>query len=246
MLNDFVVMGDKGKVLEMWTGNTPLFALFISSVETAAPQTNAHIANTITGGRDGLLECGQAATAMGTATLTSSPFSTRLRPVSDISNFGDYDYLFLTKAEFRAYDVTLTGDADQDAQILTEIVDSLTSTNDAYVQSRFRFAEIDGWQPNFFRPSLRLKEGSDVFASLNSSNFTGNKANKGDLSIGLSLPYEFNPATPVFMGKPERVQDALLCYAGAGQAIYDSVAAVTKVQRYPVHAYFEFIGVRKS
>lgn len=244
MLNDFVVMGDKGKVLEMWTGNTPLFALFISSIEDAGTQTDTHIDNTIIGGRDGLLECGQAATAMGTTTLATSPYSTRLRPISDISNFADYDYLFLTKAEFRAYDVTLTGDAGQDAQILTELETSLSTTNDAYVQSRFRFAEIDGWQPNFFRPSLKLKEGSDIFASLNSSNFL-KKNNKGDLSIGLSLPFEYNPPTPIYMGKPERIEDALICYAGAGQIIYDTVALANKIQRYPVHAYFEFIGVRK-
>jgi len=237
-----VVMGDKAKVLEMWSNNVPLFALFMSSVETTPEQSATHVTDSILGGRDELLSAGQAATSMGTNALVASPYSTRLRPVSDITNLSNFTRIFLTKVEFHALDTTLTGDATQDAQILSDIEDSLIIA-DSYVQSRFRFAEIGGWQPNFFRPSLKLKDGFDIFGSLNSSNFIG-KNNRGDLSIGLMLPYEYNPPTPIDLGKPSSTTDAIEIYAGAGQIIYDTVALVNKIQRYPIIAYVEFLGVK--
>lgn len=245
MLQDPIVMGEVGLVRELWNRNTSLFATFISSTETANTQSNTHVADSINGGRLELLKGGQSATTMGTNVLTSSPYSTRMRPVTDISNFNAFDVLYLVKADFRVYDTTLTGDANQDAQILTEIEGSLTTyANDAYVQSRFRLAEIGGWQPNFFRPSLRFKEGPDVFGSSGTSNF-GTKSNKGDLSIGFPMPYEFHPPTPFNMGaKPQNVEDALEFYAGCGQLVYDTVAAAFKIQRYPVYAHLEFLGAK--
>lgn len=242
MMNDYVVIGDKAKVLEMWSNNVPLFALFMSSVESANEQTEGHVASTIIGAKTALLAAGQAATSMGTNALTSSPYSTRMRPLNDISNLSNFAKIFLTKIHFRALDVTLTGDAGQDAQILTEIEDSLIIV-DSYVQSRFRFAEIGSWQPNFFRPSVKLKGGSDIFGTMNSSNF-GTKNNRGDLSIGLMLPYEYNPPTPIDMGKAQATSDAIEVYAGAGQIVYDTVALANKIQRYPLIAYMEFLGVK--
>ncbi len=244
-MNDAVVMGEKNLVYELWDSGTSLFATFISSTETANSQTNAHVANTIDGGRLELLKCGQSATAMGSAALEVSPYSTRMRPVVDVSNFSAFDVLYLVKAVFKVYDVTLTGDPNQDAQILTDIENSLSSVNDGYVQSRFRFAEFGSWQPNFFRPTLRLQGGPDIFGNASTSNFAP-KSNKGDISIGFPMPYDFNPPTPRNMGvKPQNREDALELYAGCGQLVMDTATSTLKIQRYPVYAHLEFLGVKK-
>lgn len=239
---DHVVVGNKEGVEEMWQGYTSLFAIFISSTEDEATQTDTHVANTLDGGRLELLNCGASATAMGTKALVASPYSTRLRPVSNLSKFAAYNGIYLLKAEFTPLDTTLTGSAPQDAQIDTEIIDSLLTDNDAYLQSRFRFGSIGDWQPNFFRPSLRVQGGDDVFETLNNSNFGTSKNNLGDLSIGCMLPYTWKPAIPLYLGKVTDLNEAIIVHAGAGQIVEDTVLAVKKVQRYPVHCYMEFLG----
>lgn len=242
MLKDHVVAGTKEDVEEMWEGYTSLFALFVSSTEDDAIQTDTHVASTLDGGRLELLNCGASATAMGTKALAVSPYSTRLRPVSDLSKFAMYNKIYLLKAEFTPMDTTLTGAAPQDAQIDTEIIDSLLTDNDAYLQSRFRFGAIGGWQPNFFRPSLSVQGGGDVFEFLNSSNYGTSKNNLGDLSIGCMLPYTYQPVVPLYLGKVTDLNEAIKIHAGAGQIVEDTVLAVKKVQRYPIHCYVEFLG----
>lgn len=236
MLNDPVVFGNKSAILEAWEGFEPLFATFISSTDTASIQDDDFIANTPDGYLLELLKCGQADAAMGTGALITAPYTTRLRAVTDVSLLGgDNKKVFLTKAIYRAFDVTLTGNVDQDTDTLDAIEGSLTTMNDAYVQSRFRFAEIGGWEPNYFHPHLAVRSSTNIFQTLSSSNF-GKKSNKGDLSIGRSLPFCYEPPIPILLKGLKNVFDALQVYAMAGQWIDG------KIQRYPVLAEFEFIG----
>ncbi|MFN8359302.1 MAG: hypothetical protein U0264_05245 [Candidatus Kapaibacterium sp.] len=244
MLGDPVIVGGPKEVEQMWETYSPLFAIFMSSTETNNTQSNEHIDDSIDGGRLELINCGQSATTMGTRDLIVSPYSTRLRPVTNLSKFALYRKIYLTKIKFYPLDSTLTGEAAQDAQIDTEIQSSLTSLNDAYAQSRFRFSGLPPWQPNFFRPSLSVNGGDDVFDTLSSSNFGEQKNNRGDLSIGPMLPYEYIPPVAIFMGRVANLDEAIRVYAGCGQLVEDTVANEMKVQRYPIHCYIEFMGVK--
>lgn len=243
MLNDHVVAGNIEDTQGMWESHVPLFAIFTSSTESAETQTDGYVENSLDGGRLELLKCGASATTMGTNVLQISPYSTRLRPVTNLSKFKIYRKIYLTKITFNVLDTTLTGSLPQDAQIDTEISDSLISNNDAYVQSRFRFGTIGNWQPNFFRPSVSLKNGDDIFETMVSSNFD-DKNNLGDMSIGAMLPFDYIPPTPHYLGQVLDINDAIRVYAGAGQIIHDTVAGVKKVQRYPIHCQMQFLGMK--
>lgn len=238
--NHVVIANSTQEITNAWKGFTPLFATFASSTQSAASQTNGHIANTIDGYWLELLKCGQSDTEMGSPTLQSAPYSTRLRPTKDISGFSTFTEIYLTKATFQALDVTLTGDANQDSAVLTEIEDSLVSANDAYVQSRFLMGEIGGWLPNFFMPYISIKSGTNVFNSLAMSNFD-TKNNIGDLSMGIMLPYEYIPPVPAFLGKMMNSNDCIEVFCGCGQIVDDG--GTKKIQRYPIIAQFEFLGV---
>ena len=238
-----ILASNKEAIIGAWKSFKPMFAMFISSVESASSFHDEFIADTIDGYRLELLKTGQSDVAMGDNVLQESPYTTRLRPVTDISTFNSQKDVFLTKAVYRAIDVTLTGNTDQDTQIIADIESSLSLSNDSYVQSRFRFAEIGNWQPNFFRPHLQTKSVSNVFSTFGSSNF-GEKRNKGDLSIGPMLPYEYEPPMPIWIGPLLAEPDCLQVYCGAGQIVEDTVTHELKIQRYPVVAYFEFLGVK--
>ncbi|MBK9249354.1 MAG: hypothetical protein IPM69_14885 [Ignavibacteria bacterium] len=243
MLRDHVVAGSLEETQEMWEAHSPLFAIFMSSTESAETQTNDFVLSSLDGGRLELLNCGASATTMGTNVLQVSPYSTRLRPVTNLSKFKIYRKIYLTKITFNVLDTTLTGAIPQDAQVDTEISDSLITNNDAYVQSRFRFGTIGNWQPNFFRPSVSLKNGDDIFETMVSSNFD-DKDNLGDMSIGPMLPYEYIPPIPHYLGQVLDLNDAIREYAKAGQIVQDTVAGVKKIQRYPIHCQMEFLGIK--
>lgn len=243
-LGGLVPLGTAQNMFGAWDVAEPIFSSFISSTETNDTPTDGHIANTIDGGYNELLAAGQASTSMGSSALTANPYSTRLRPITDVSMFSTYDLVYLIRAHFRALDATLTGNADQDAATLTAIENSLTSNNDAYVQSRFRLGEIGSWQPNFFRPYFSIKESGrgNVFGSMSSSNFA-DKNNVGDKSIGRMLPFFWDAVIPLNLGKIPNLRDALEVNAGVGQLV-DLGGGSLKIQRYPIIAEFEFLGVK--
>ncbi len=165
--------------------------LFFGTTETNVNQTKGYIANQPDGYLQEMKKLGQASTAPGSAALVSNPYPIRLRPVSDLNIVYDRK-VQLRSIYFTAYDVTLVGDANQDATTLSAIEGSLSSVNDAYVQARMRFSPLPDFQPNFFRPRVKVNGGEVVFRSLgNSYDFGTNdfSENAGDLSIGLPLPY---------------------------------------------------------
>lgn len=201
-------------------------AIWASTTQNAAVLTGSHITSTNDGYVNELLAIGQADTSPGLPTPAVSPYSTQLRPVSDLSVLYRARQCVLRKIEFKAYDTTLSGAAGQDAATLTAIFNSISSQNDVYVQSLFRNGEMGGWQPNWFRPSFSVN-GKDIFAGLSQSQFD-NKANLGDLSIGLPLPYCREDY--VNCGKVEELK----VYAQAAQYV------AGKYQRYLVLCLAEF------
>lgn len=243
MLSDSVIAGNIEIMLAAWRSFKPLFATFISTTEINPSQSEEHIVSSVDGYYEELLRCGISHADMGGDDLLANPYSTRMRPLTDITEFAVFAEVFMTKASYYALDVTLTGDSEQDAAIITKIEESLLTSNDAYNQSRFRLSELGGWQPNFFCPYFAVREkGEDIFKSLAASNF-GTKTNRGDRSIRKKLPCEYNAPLPVPLGKIPKDKNAFDVKAGAGQIIELS-PGVRKIQRYPLIAEFEFIGLK--
>lgn len=118
--------------------------------------------------------------------VSANPYSTRLRPVRDADKVINAQKVFLEKVEFYAYDATLAGSDYQDEDVAA-IITAGISTEDAYPRSHYRNAMLPiNFQPNYFSPVIKI-DGKDIIGGANASNY-GNKANKGDLSIGFPLP----------------------------------------------------------
>jgi len=171
----------------------PIWSMFISETDYHNPIRDAQITDDYTGYITELQNCGQAADAPGTKELiditTGDPYSTRLRPVTNLSEIFKSQKVMLASVQFYAYDPTDENAAPpQDAATLAAIYASRTS-NEMFAQQYILNGFIQNWQPNFCRPSLKVNQ-KEIFKGFNSSNF-GRNVNKGDLSIGIPLGYCF-------------------------------------------------------
>lgn len=164
--------------------------IWVSSTEFAATQTDSHV-DTIAELMVELQELGQANAAPGSAQLQAAPYPTRLRPVTDLSQLMGKDCI-LSRIEFYAIDTTLWDGTDagegQNASVVEAVENSLSDPSDAYVASRFRNSVIGSWQPNWFRPEVRVNGAPVLFGLLSRTNF-GTHNNPADNGWGLSLPY---------------------------------------------------------
>lgn len=151
------------------------------------PNNNASVTDGHTGYVTALQAIGQADALPGTPSPAAAPYGTRLRPLTDLAPIYQARKVILRRIEFKVYDPTLSGASGQHAATLTAISNSISSQNDMFAQSSFRNGELGGWQPNWFRPRF-VVNGVNLFRGLDKSAL-GNQANKGDLSIGLPLPY---------------------------------------------------------
>lgn len=222
--------------VDLWRHFTPHSLVFLTSLTTD----------------DGLFDqasvsamADSSTAALGTMISASAINTnyTRLRCLRREKDLSSYDEVFLSKAIFRAFDCTLTGEAEQDAGTLAAIEASLTSDNDAYMQSRFRFGEIGGWQPNYFSPSIRLRSklNRNILAGYEFSNFSSSVQNAGDLSVGATLPYLFEPRFPVPMGKiPDDAKSEIIIHARAAQYVDGAL------QPYPILCELELLGYKRS
>lgn len=201
--------------------------LFMSSTQATAVQTDTFIANSASGYATELEATGQAAATVGTERLQATPYSTRLRPLTDLQGVYTKNESLLLNLNFWVYDTTLEGSVVQDAATLASIYAS-RSANDAFAQSPFINSMVGGWQPNFFRPAFRVN-GRNVLMGLHASAF-GTNANAGDLSIGVPMPCCFQPR---------------LSFGGGISSIDVAAQAAQKVgamfQRYAVLCLAEFL-----
>lgn len=166
-------------------------ALFMSTTETATDvteaQRNAHITNSHDGYLSELEKLGQASTSPGGTAKVTDPYTSELRPVTDLSRIYGAADVMLDTVEFFAYDTTLDGSEEQDSDTLTAIHNSRTA-NDIIPQSYYKNTLLSlNWQPNGFRPNV-LIDGRPIVKGIDASAFE-NGNNSGDLSIGLPLPY---------------------------------------------------------
>ncbi len=205
-----------------------VLGLWASSVEEEQPFTESGVSNAHDGYITEMLKVGQAASEPGGDKMIASPYSDRLRPLFDVKRIMGRSNVYLSKLRFRAFDTTKEGATPpQDADTLTAIFDSLDTVSNAYVQSRFLNGEVGGWQPNWFRPEVIVD--SRVILDSQSTNF-GN--HRGDLSIGLSLPWCSPEGMLIYLG---RIDSKIEVSAQAVQKVGDTY------QRYLVVCEAEFV-----
>jgi len=211
---------------------------WFSSTDTTRAFDPNHVGNTTDGMWPEIERLGQAATDVGSGVVQYStagdglPYSTRLRPVSDISRLYERQHVRMIWMVFHAYDTTVTGGTGQDSATLTAITDSLASANGSYMQSRFRNAVVSGWQPNWFRPKVLIDGRPILFGPLDTTTL-GSRL--GDLSIGLTLPYCWRGDMRI-----GRINKGVAVYAQAAQRI-DLGAGVVRYQRYAIDAEIAFL-----
>ncbi len=208
-------------------GQQYVVAVWMSSAETAPLQTDTYITNATDGYLTRFEALGQASAAPGSMSLTADPYSTRLRPVTDLQRLYDAASVWLLSMRFEAFDVLAQDSAIQDAATLAALATS-AGTDDAYVQSPYRNSLACGWQPNWFRPRLRVNGRDVLFPDASRSAF-GAKSNSGDLSIGLSVPFSIK--WDVWLGKVTELE----VFAQVVQKV------ASKYVRYPVRAEAHFI-----
>lgn len=215
------------------------FAVFMSSGENIDTKTDAekdlYISDNHVGYLIELDRLGQAADAPGTTAnndLDNKPYSTMLRPVTDTSIIYEAQKVLVESIEFFAYDLKNANSETQDSNVVTAIIDSRTANN-AYAQNTMFNTLINvNWQPNFFRPSVRIND-VDLFQGIQSSQY-GNHRNKGDLSIGMPIPM----CRDIYreFGKIRSIS----AFAQVAQAVKVPEAVDYKYQRYGVMMILSF------
>lgn len=210
-----------------------VIGLWASSTETVA-HTDAGIPNTITGYTTELRKLGQATAAPPDWSMgADTTFPIRMRPLFDIEMLYSGSRVLLWRMSWHGIDVTLDGAAEQDAAVLTAIAASRGTVNDAYAQSVLRNGELPMYAPNGFRPRFFVN-GFNVLGALERSAF-GTKSNVGDLSMGLPLPWCWEPPYPIDLGRPNAGQ--LIVEGPATQWVNVSGG---RLQRYALLATAEF------
>lgn len=208
-------------------------ALFMSTTDTQQSTFDYdHVPNQPDGWVTELERCAQSSSVMGTAAVAANPYSTRLRPLADMSDiYASQAGVLLEAIEFLGYDGTRLGSAFQNAANNAEIEASQTSTLDAYHASHFRRTVVGNWQPNFCRPAVYVND-IDVLANMldteveNPLNDARNHA--GDMGIGLPLPF----VVPYYL--PFDTVSSIRVYGGLAQWIETSAEPNDKLVRYPL------------
>jgi len=200
-------------------------ATWISTTETNSPKTDAWIPDNPLGYYQELEKVGAEVT---TPASIGSPIS-ELRPVVNMSVLYNREEVILKTLSFHCLDVRKNESEYQDALTNTAITNSLSSNNNALVQTRFLNSVPPDWQPNFFRPKC-IVNNYDILGNFASSTNYGSHNNQGDLSIGMPLPlsYEFYTQAKNL----EQMQIYALCY--------QYIPATLKYKRYAIVCHADF------
>lgn len=126
------------------------------------------------------------ANVIQTADIIENPYPSLLRCTDDWAYLRKLKNITLYKVQFLAYNAMQPGSSYQNADVNTAVTNSLSSSvNDSLVQNRLHRTIPVDWQPNFFRPSIKIN-GTEV---LNGLQNTQDGSNKGIKSIGSHLPF---------------------------------------------------------
>jgi len=201
---------------------------------------DAGVTDADTGYVDELERAGQHATTIGDKTFQEKPYTSQLRLCSDAADLYNLKGIpsIVESVTFFAIDATtqtptlLQTDADtyQDPVVVADMIASQATDMDANVASHFRNGIAGNWQPNWFRPEVYINDENLLpnLAQSHAADTNGNKNHRGDMSIGLPLPWEMDFARRFEngIGKVRVFAQVVQCIPQTGQP--------RKFVRYPV------------
>jgi hypothetical protein len=222
----------------------PHICIFGSTVDPTSGLVASFVTDADTGYVVELEKTGQHATGPGSAVFVENPYTTMLRPNSDLND------LYLRKGQdmliesvlFFAVDATkvtptlmqpVAATEYQDPVVVADMITSQSTVMDANYASHFRNSMIGNWQPNWFRPSLFVN-GRNILANISKSQFAGtggSKNHRADMSIGLALPFSLDLAL--------EIKGGITSIEAHGQVVQyiAQTAQARKYVRYPVFCY---------
>jgi hypothetical protein len=199
---------------------------FLSTTQPAANTDlySSYIANNWLGYATELESLGNSVLVTGAVDPREEPYPSRLRPLDDYSVLNKVKDVLINSISFFAFDTTVSGSVNQNATANTAITNSATSLLSKYSFAGVYTAVLPSWNPNFFRPNVKINGVNILDFSLTA---LGTNNNQGDLSMGATLPYEIEPN--YYFG--DGIQDIRI-NAAAAQLVVSGVDTYAK--RYPV------------
>lgn len=219
--------------------NRSFVAVFTSCTDPNAPFWNVnptYVANSPVGYYIEYEKTFQSSTAMGTRARSTSniPYSTCLRPVTNLAPLFASESVWFESAKFSVYDAMVSGSTYQNAANNTAIINGiLSNTFSAWNSSRWRNGEIALTGVNYFRPGIFYNDGGTILDTLNTQVQINGTNHQGDQSVGPDLPFCIEGGYAL-----DAQVENLLVYAGAAQYVNGDPAA--PLVRYPIKATLVF------
>lgn len=170
---------------------------YLSTTQTGIEFTDSHISDDWTAYLEEFEKLGNSVLIEPTTDVIEQPYPSKLRPLQRMDFLRTAKNIMIVNYRFYAIDSTKIGSVHQNADVNTAITNSVTSQPvDAYVASRFLNTIPVSWQPNYFRPKIKINNNNILQNQENTA--YGDFNNKGDLSIGGFVPdnrniYYFQP-----------------------------------------------------
>jgi hypothetical protein len=212
---------------QQWTGTAA--GIWVSSTDPDGTWNPNYIPNTPEGYLAEAQRTGQANAAVGSDEHRAAPYTRELLPVADLSAVYQAERVKIKSVFFCAFDTTAAGGTGQDPSTVTAITGTI-GTDRAYMQSLYRNGQIAHFQPNWFRPIVRI--GTNDVLNGNLRNSESPKGHQGHLSIGMPNPWAADVDIHVGSLKGQSIR----VYAQMAQHI----AATNLWQRYMCYAMIDF------
>lgn len=212
--------------------------IFMSTVDGGTPLSTGAVTSSLVGYVNEMGKLGQDSTGIGSGPVDNpNPYSPRLRPVSDFQKMFRQTQVYLTNIEFSAFDCLNTNDSSgyQVAATNTAILSFTPGSEKPYAQSTYLNGLVPNWQPNWFRPIVRIN-GKDIVEVGNTHFLSGTnntEHHEGDGSIGLRHDTCFDVYQAFKEIKDIDIRAQVVQYIGQST---DS----RKYKRYGVHCVMNF------
>ena len=211
--------------------------LLTSSIQYPAPQSDSGATTSIVAASTDMEALAQSTTTPPTQAMIENPYSTLLRPRTYNDRLYqapqiDANTMFIESIQFSVYDGRVNGSTlaqpntqlYQDTTLNTEVETTQADATDKYLTSPYRFAMVGNWQPNWFRPFIKIN--NEIIFDSRQSRY-GNHDNLGDIAYGYDLPFCIEPMKQI------RYFTELTIAACAFQ--YVDSASARKLYRFPIH-----------
>lgn len=160
---------------------------FISTTQPPNEFSDSYINNSFLGYNDELEKLGNAVLIDSNTDVINEPYSSKLRPLDDISFLKRAKNVTFINFTISCFDTTKHGSIHQNATA-NNILKNSYNTDSPYAQTNFNNTIPVTWLRNYFNPIVKVN-GLNILNS-NSHNYFETD-NKGDKSIGMMLPKKF-------------------------------------------------------